>query len=187
MSIIYVAHGLTSSGKTEVANYLETKDIFHYHPIRYIKGHYEYLIQKPIFFLDSTEGKSFPIPGNESKTMQEFLVASYHFYKEWMPLRTAMIMASQLPQMCKISDICVVSLRLPKEAETLIKIARDGWHKLILIDLHRNEAIKESSDEYYEEIREMLLCAADAIFPIDNNLSIEYLQGILDDIVRYYR
>ncbi len=78
MAIIYVAHGETNAGKTETANYLESKyGIHHYHPIGFMKRFEEELCGLPTGSLDLPAGKRAPVPTNETKTMQEYMVACW--------------------------------------------------------------------------------------------------------------
>lgn len=186
MAIIFVAHGLTGAGKTETANYLSEKyHIAHYHPLRFAKAHYERLLQKPEGFLDTQEGKRYPVPYNSDHTMQEFMVAYYHFKRHWMPGFTTMNMAIELPKLLAYGNVCCVSLRNPQEIDELLRIREEGFHHLVLLSLHRQDARRESSDEYYQFIREKLTQHCNQIFPINNNFNLQHLHNTLDDVIRY--
>lgn len=185
MAIIFVAHGLTNSGKTETGKYLEQKyGIYHYHPIRFAKAHYEKILQKPEGFLDTQEGKSYQIPGTDHSA-QEFMVALYHFMRHWMPNYSTMNMAVELPKRLGYGNVCAVSLRNPQEIDQLLDIRDKGCHQLILLSLHREEARRETSDEYYESIRQNLTQHCNQIFPINNNFNLQHLHNCLDDVMKY--
>lgn len=188
MAIIFVAHGLTGSGKTETANYLEEKyGIYHFHPIGFAKRQYERLLQKPNGFLDEQGGKSFPIPGKEDHTMQDFMIGLYHFMREWMPLYSTLNMAIEVPRMLAYGNVCAVSIRNPSEVTELIRIRDEGYHRLVLLSLHRETARRETSDEYYQFIREKLTQHCNHIFPVNNNYNIKHLHNCLDDIIQFCR
>lgn len=186
MGVIYVAHGKTGSGKTEVANYLESKyNVHHYHPIGFMKRFEEKLCGLPEGSLDLPEGKCSPVPTNESKSMQEYMVALYHFYKEWMPGRSSLAMRTHLPKLLSYGDVCVVSLRNLKEIGALIDIRNAGSHHLITFNLHRDSSRQETSDENCSAIHQLLWAHSDMMFPINNNSTIEHLQKTLDDVIQY--
>jgi hypothetical protein len=186
MAIIYVGHGKTGSGKTELANYLERKySVHHYHPIGFMKRFEEKLCGLPEGALDAIEGKSQPVPTNEDKTMQEYMVALYHFYKTWMPGRSSLNMRLELPKILAYSNVCLVSLRNLQEVDALIDIKDAGHHRLITFSLHRETSVEETSDENYCAIRDKLWTHSDMMFPVNNNFSLNYLHQIIDDILRY--
>jgi hypothetical protein len=188
MGVIYVAHGKTGAGKTKVANYLESEyGVRHYHPFGFEKRFEENLCDMSEGFLDTVEGKNAPIPNNESENMQAFMVAKYHFYKEWMPGRTSLAMRRHLPKLLEYNDICVVSLRNIAEVEALVDIRDAGHHQLIVFSLHRESAKLETSDENYGTIKDMLWTSGNMMFPVNNNFSLEHLHTMLDDIIRYCR
>lgn len=186
MAIIYVAHGRTGTGKTEVANYLQQRySIQHFHPIGFMKRFEEKLCGLPEGSLDLQEGKNAPVPTNENKNMQEYMVALYHFYKVWMPGRSSLNMRRELPELLKNGNVCVVSLRNLAEIDALMEIKESGLHKLITLSLHREVAINETSDENYQDIRHKLWTCSDMMFPVNNNFELRYLHYMIDDILKY--
>lgn|GEM_PF-4070635 len=188
MAIIYVAHGRTGEGKTEVANYLKSKyNIHHYHPIGFMKRFEEKLCGFPEGFLDTIEGKNAPVPTNENKSMQEYMIALYHFYAVWMPGRSTLAMRAHMPKLLSYQDVCVVSLRNIQEVEALVDIRDAGDHQLVVFSLHRDSAKKETSDENYTQIREMLWKHGNQVFPLNNNFTLEDLHCNLDDLIKYSR
>jgi hypothetical protein len=188
MALIVVAHGKTGTGKTEVANYLHKKyNFYHFHPIRYIKEILERLIGAPEGYLETPEGKALPIPGNNNKTtVQELLVALFHFGQQWIPSHSALNIKSSAPTILANQNICFVSLRAIEEAQQVVAIAHEGNHKLLLLDLYRNVEQQETSDLNHSEIRRYLLKKADSIYMLNNNESIETLHKTLDDIMGYH-
>ena len=186
MSIIYIAHGLTASGKTETANYLESKyNIHHYHPIGFMKRFEEQLCGLPEGSLDLPNGKNAPVPTNETKSMQEYMVALYHFYKEWMPGRSSLNIRREIPKLLAYGDVCVVSIRNIEEINALIEVRNEGFHRMVALHLHRGQAKLETSDENYKTIRQLLWAKADMVFPINNNFNLDHLHRTLDDILKY--
>lgn len=186
MGIIYVAHGRTGAGKTEVANYLQSQyGAYHFHPIGFMKRFEEKLCGLPEGSLDLPLGKSAPVPGNESKSMQQYMIALYHFYKEWMPGRSTLNMRRELPELLEKGDVCVVSLRNLEEVNSLVDIRDAGNHRMIAFNIHREVPEDVSSDENYIAIRDLLWKHANMMFPLNNNFSLGYLHMILDDIIRY--
>lgn len=184
MGLIVVAHGLTGSGKTEVANYLEEKyGVRHFHPYRFVKRQYEELLGKQIGFLDTQEGKNYPIPGNEGVTMQELMVEDFHFTRRWFPMKTALHVRRTLPMMLQYADVCCVSFRNQAETDELLAIAPN--HTLVLITLSRELARAESSDVFHDEIKSRLLSAANFVFPIANDFSLTHLQVMIDEVMAY--
>jgi len=186
VGIIYVAHGKTGAGKTEVANYLESRyNVHHYHPIGFMKRIEEKLCGLPEGSLDLPEGKRSPVPTNETKTMQEYMVALYHFYAVWMPGRSSLAMRMNLPKLLEYGNVCVVSLRNIQEIDALVDIRNSGDHRMITFSLQRDSAVGETSDENYSKIREMLWEKSDMVFPLNNNFTLEQLQKTLDDLMKY--
>lgn len=186
MSVIYIAHGLSNSGKTEVANYLETQyGIINYHPIGFEKRLKEKICGLPEGALDTVEGKNTPIPNNPDKTMQDLLVALYHFYKEWVPGYASMHMKRDLPSILKDNNVCIAGIRNIEEVEAIADIKKAG-HELVVFNLHRKLSKRTSSDEMYEETSDLLAHHSDFMVHINNNLDLAHLQSRIDTMLLCY-
>lgn len=184
MSVIYIAHGLSNSGKTSVANHLETQyGVINYHPIGFMKRLEEKVCGLPKGALDTVEGKNMPIPNNPDKTMQDLMVAMYHFYKEWVPGWASMHMRQELPSILKDSNICIAGIRNLKEVEAIADIKTKAGHALVVFNLHRKLSKRASSDEMYEETSDLLAHHSDFMVHINNNLDLAHLQSRIDSMV----
>lgn len=183
MSVIYIAHGLSNSGKTEVANHLEAQyGVINYHPIGFKKRLEEKICGLPSGALDTVEGKNTPIPNNPDKTMHDLLVALYHFYKEWVPGYASMHMRQELPSILKDNNVCIAGIRNLKEVEAIADIKKAG-HELVVFNLHRKLSKRASSDEMYKETSDLLAHHSDFMVHINNNLDLARLQSRIDSIV----
>ena len=184
MSVIYVAHGLSNSGKTEVANHLEAQyGAVNYHPIGFLKRLKEKVCGLPEGALDTVEGKNTPIPNNPNKTMQDLMVALYHFYKEWVPGYASMHMRRDLPFVLKENDVCIAGIRNLEEVEAIAHIKTTDRHGLVVFNLHRKLSNRTSSDELYEETSDLLAKHSDCMVHINNNLDLAHLQRRIDTIM----
>jgi len=179
---IYTILGLTGAGKTELANYLETVySIKHVHPIRRLKDHYEEVINKPAGFLDTKEGKAYVPPGC-THTMQEIMVAEYHFKQQYMPNYSALSLASLLPKYLTEGSVGLVSIR--NEAEVnVVKSLQELGHRHVHVPLYRSAARAETSDGMFNVLNAKLINISDAVYGINNNGSLSELYLRADEMI----
>ncbi len=150
--------GVSGSGKTTVAKYLEERhDLYAFHPYRKVKDFYEDHYGLSPGYLDTKEGKEY-IPPGMTITMQEMMVAEYHFRREVDPLYTTRAIFDSLSTrlLYDWDNFSVQGLRNIEEVEEIEKVFADWNFDFVLVELQGRNA-RESSDEKYDSIKQKLL------------------------------
>ncbi len=184
MKNIIVLLGLSGSGKDEVANCLESEyHIPKIHPIDdlkwFLQCHYGHE-NKERGWLDTQEGKNTPInPGNPDYTFQNLMVDEFHFREKVDPFFTRPYIQQELYYWLSGYGRCVSirAVRRIHEADTILQKAKEHNTNVVVWLLQRDSHRKESSDCHFQSILSLMMEESDRFKIIDNNGTIEELQG----------
>lgn len=193
MKKLLLVLGKSGAGKTTVANYLEEKEWYHFHPLNFLKRWLEPHYDLEYKDLDTQEGKS-KIPLGMSISMQEYLVNLFHFMKINDPFFTSRNIPNEITQVFWeastiepneyiISGIVCVGFRNEAEIQALFSIVEEHDISLTVLEINRPLLDEVTSDESYYDIREMILQKGLDIHSIENSGSIEELLKNVDTVL----
>jgi len=177
--------GLSNSGKSTIAEYLENKfGIANYSPIGRLKRFLEDINGLEPGELETYEGKN-KKPKGSDYTFNEILVDSFHFWRERDPKFASKMLMQDLTEHLEQENVCSIqSIRNLEEVDVINNVADMYDANLYVINVMGNQEIARTSDYNFNQIENRLLMLADESFQIVNPYTND-LFPMIDDIMFY--